>query len=213
VSPTPLHIPLFPLGTVLFPGGLLPLQVFEVRYLDMVKRCQRDSTPFGVVCLTQGSEVQRPDTSESFETVGSLAHLVQVDQPQPGLLHILCQGGPRFRIQNSEKLKHGLWLADVEILADDAPTPVPAELRDIPQGLHRLRERLQQDHPLIGQFLQAWPAYGVEAPSTWQDAGWVANRWAELLPLPNDTKQRLMTLDSPLLRLELVGDEMERLGI
>jgi len=209
-----LHIPLFPLGTVLFPGGSLPLQIFEVRYLDMVRRCQREGTPFGVVCLTEGGEVQRPDAEggyarEGFHDTGTLARLVSVEQPQPGLLFIACEGTQRFRVLRSEKLPHGLWTADVEPLAADAPMPVPPELRGIAQALHRLQERLQAEQPAA---FASYPAYQPDE-GPWQDAGWVANRWAELLPLPAQAKQRLLTLDSPLLRLELVGDALEQWGI
>jgi len=209
-----LHIPLFPLGTVLFPGGSLPLQIFEVRYLDMVRRCQREGTPFGVVCLTEGGEVQRPDAEggyarEGFHDTGTLARLVSVEQPQPGLLFIACEGTQRFRVARSEKLQHGLWTADVEPLAADAPVPVPPELRGIAQALHRLQERLQAEQPAA---FASYPAYQPDE-GPWQDAGWVANRWAELLPLPAQAKQRLLTLDSPLLRLELVGDALEQWGI
>lgn len=209
-----MHIPLFPLGTVLFPGGSLPLQIFEVRYLDMVRRCQREGTPFGVVCLTEGGEVQRPDAEggyarEGFHDTGTLARLVSVEQPQPGLLFIACEGTQRFRVLRSEKLPHGLWTADVEPLAADAPMPVPPELRGIAQALHRLQERLQAEQPAA---FASYPAYQPDE-GPWQDAGWVANRWAELLPLPAQAKQRLLTLDSPLLRLELVGDALEQWGI
>lgn len=213
MNPTPLHIPLFPLGTVLFPGGLLPLQIFEVRYLDMIKRCQREGTPFGVACLTQGSEVQRPEAGETFEAVGTLADLVQVDEVQPGLLYILCRGRQRFHIDRAEKLKHGLWVAEAMQIGGDVPTPIPPELQGIPHALNLLAQQIREQQPQIGQLTQEWPAFSAEATSPWQDAGWVANRWAELLPLPVGTKQNLLTLDSPLVRLELVGDALEQLGI
>lgn len=213
---TQLSIPLFPLGTVLFPGGYLPLQIFEVRYLDMVRRCQREGTPFGVVSLTAGHEVQQRDPANgaqfrdtSFETLGTLAHISEVQQPQPGLLFIACRGGQRFRVQQSEKLKHGLWTAEVELLPEDMEMPVPAELSGIAQALQALDQRLQREQ--AGQWRALAP--NGSADPCWQDAGWVANRWAELLPLPAASKQRLLALDSPLLRLELVGDALEQLGI
>jgi hypothetical protein len=112
-------------------------------------------------------------------------------------------------VARSEKLQHGLWTADVEPLAADAPVPVPPELRGIAQALHRLQERLQAEQPAA---FASYPAYQPDE-GPWQDAGWVANRWAELLPLPAQAKQRLLTLDSPLLRLALVGDAPEQWGI
>ncbi len=210
-----MNIPLFPLGTVLFPGGQLPLQIFEVRYLDMVRRCHRDGTPFGVVCLTQGHEVQQPDPAhggyvqEGFHPVGTLARITEMAQPQPGLLVIQCEGGARFQIERSEKLKHGLWTADVKTLPADQALPLPTELRGIAPALHQLHTRLQVEQPgVVGPLPAFTPGEGL-----WNDAGWVANRWAELLPLPPHVKQRLLTLDSPLLRLELVGDALEQLGV
>lgn len=211
-----LRIPLFPLGTVLFPGGHLPLQIFEVRYLDMVKRCHRDGTPFGVVCLTEGHEVQQRDPSrgetfrtEGFESQGTLALISRLELPRPGLVLIQCQGTQRFLIDRSEKLKHGLWMADVRALPTDMPMPVPDELTGMARALRQLHERLETDHPHTFPALPPW----ADSDSPWQDAGWLANRWAELLPLPSNFKQRLLALDSPLLRLELVGDALDQLGI
>ncbi|MEN9904094.1 MAG: Lon protease [Pseudomonadota bacterium] len=212
-----MNLPLFPLGTVLFPGGWLPLQIFEVRYLDLIQRCQRDGTPFGVVCLSAGQEVQQPDpkaadgsfASEAFHPVGTLAHLVEVKQPRPGLLLVACQGGQRFRVQSSERLRHGLWNAEVELLAPDQATAIPDELRGISLALRQLHGQLRARQP---ELVAAYPGY-QDQDSPWQEAGWVANRWAELLPLPPESKQGLLALDSPLLRLELVGDALEQLGI
>jgi Lon protease-like protein len=193
------------------------LQIFEVRYLDMMQRCQRDGTPFGVVCLSQGREVQQRDPGsegggfarEAFHPIGTLAQIVDFKQPRPGLLLIACQGGQRFRILSSEKLKHGLWTAEVELLAPDQATAVPDELRGISRALRQLHEQLQAQQP---DSVMADPA-DAAGDGLWQDAGWVANRWAELLPLPPAARQGLLALDSPLLRLELVGDALEQLGI
>src|SRR3954452_16372565 len=91
-------LPLFPLGTVLFPGGVLPLRIFEVRYLDMIGKCHRAGAPFGVVSLTQGSEVRQPGATEAFATVGTLATIDEFDAPRPGLLVIRAVGVHRFRI-------------------------------------------------------------------------------------------------------------------
>ncbi|HYF19495.1 MAG TPA: LON peptidase substrate-binding domain-containing protein, partial [Ramlibacter sp.] len=105
-------LPLFPLGTVLFPGGVLPLRIFEVRYLDMINRCHRAGAPFGVVSLTQGQEVRQPGAArEAFASVGTLATIASLEQPQPGLLMIRAGGEQRFRITSSDQLKHGLWVA------------------------------------------------------------------------------------------------------
>ncbi|MHB1123512.1 MAG: LON peptidase substrate-binding domain-containing protein [Ramlibacter sp.] len=199
-------LPLFPLGTVLFPDGLLPLRIFEVRYLDMIRRCQRAGAPFGVVCLTQGSEVRQPGATEAFHSVGTLATVTRLETPQPGLMVIRAGGTQRFRITSREQLKHGLWVADVERLPADQPVPVPPDLQPTAEALGKLIESLKE---------REGPERELPLQEPWrlQDCGWVANRWCELLPLPMEMKQRLMELDNPLLRLELVGDVLARTGI
>lgn len=200
-------LPLFPLGTVLFPGGLLPLKVFEVRYLDMIQKCHKVGAPFGVVTLTQGHEVQRPEApTEVFDRVGTLARIVRLHQPQPGLLLIQCQGLQRFRIQHSQRLRHGLWVADVDSLPDDHPTPVPDDLRHTAGALVQV---LTQLHARLPEAERPLPP----TPAQLADSGWLANRWCELLPFNPEMKQRLMALDNPLVRLELVHDFLNRSGI
>ena len=199
-------LPLFPLGTVLFPGGLLPLRVFEVRYLDMIGKCYKAGAPFGVVSLIQGTEVRVPGGTEAFSTVGTLATISALDAPQPGLMVIRAQGEQRFRITSSDQLKHGLWVANVERMAVDMAVAVPDDLKSTAQALERLILSLQQK-------LQGTEQMPVDGPLQLNDCGWVANRWCELLPLPVQLKQRLMELDNPLVRLELVGDILARTGI
>src|SRR3954468_20928573 len=109
-------LPLFPLSTVLFPGGVLPLRIFEVRYLDMIGKCYKAGAPFGVVSLTQGSEVRQPGSTEAFAQVGTLATIHDFEQPQSGLMLLRATGTQRFRITASDQLRHGLWVADVERL-------------------------------------------------------------------------------------------------
>lgn len=201
-------IPLFPLGTVLFPGGFLPLQIFEVRYLDMIQRCHAEGTPFGVVCLTQGQEVQRRDNGEGFEreqfhTVGTLAVVEHLEKVQPGLLRIHCRGLQRFEVDTSHKLPHGLWMGQARSLPDDPEVTVPADLHPLVDLLRDLARQIHEQHP--DAFM-----HPLES-GHWSQAGWVANRWCELLPEPLQVKQRLMALDNPLLRLELVGDLVDKL--
>lgn len=214
-------LPLFPLGTVLFPGGLLPLQIFEVRYLNMIGKCHKTGAPFGIVSLTQGSEVRKPaDPStgdklpggdgfahEAFNTIGTLASIREFSVPQPGLMVIECTGIQRFEISRHEKLKYGLWIADVTRLEDDLSVKIPHDLQKTADALGKMIKSLQQrDVPADGQI-------PLLAPYHLDDCGWVANRWCELLPMPLALKQRLMELDNPLLRLELVCDILERTGI
>lgn len=199
-------LPLFPLSAVLFPDGLLSLRVFEVRYLDMIAKCRKAGAPFGVVSLTQGSEVRQPGATEAFAQVGTLATIHDFENPQPGLMLVRAVGAQRFRITASDQLKHGLWVADVERLPNDLAVPVPDDLQPTADALQRLIQSLQlkADSPGPMPLLPPWRL---------DDCGWVANRWCELLPLPVALKQRLMELDNPLVRLELVSDVLTRTGI
>ena len=208
-------LPLFPLGTVLYPGGLLPLQIFEVRYLDMISRCYKAGAPFGIISLVEGSEVRLPQDNspsgdgfavESFGNVGTLAAIAELSVPQPGLMIVRCIGQQRFQISTREKLRHGLWIANVTRLDDDMAVPVPYDLQRTASALGKiikgLNEREESDRPQM-----VLPPYRLD------DCGWVANRWCELLPLPVTLKQRLMELDNPLVRLELVTDILDRSDI
>jgi Lon protease-like protein len=199
-------LPLFPLGTVLFPGGVLPLRVFEVRYLDMVTKCHRAGAPFGVVALEHGHEVRAAGAPpEQLAGIGTLAHITALERPQPGLLTVQCRGDQRFRIDRASQLKHGLWVADVTLLAADRPLAIPADLQHTAHALNKLYAGLRAQAAAA-----PLPAAGSEL---FDDAGWVANRWCELLPLPAAVRQHLMSLDSPLLRLELVADALGKAGI
>jgi uncharacterized protein len=200
-------LPLFPLQTVLFPGGLLPLRVFEVRYLDMVRRCQNAGAPFGVVALKQGSEVRQAGAPpERFYPIGTLATVQVLDASQTGLLVIQCHGGRRFEVTETERLKNGLWVANVRQFDDDLNVTVPADLAYVGQALRRVLASLRARQSGAAATL-------VDEPLQLDDCGWLANRWCELLPVPLELKQRLMQLDNPLVRLELVSDILRRSGI
>jgi Lon protease-like protein len=199
-------LPLFPLSAVLFPDGLLSLRVFEVRYLDMMSKCRKAGAPFGVVSLTQGHEVRQPGSTEAFSRVGTLANIHEFEQPQPGLMLVRATGAQRFRITSSDQLKHGLWVADVERLPADMAVPIPDDLQPTADALQRLIQSLQLKPGQTGQT-------PLMPPWKLDDCGWVSNRWCELLPLPVALKQRLMELDNPLVRLELVSDVLTRTGI
>ncbi len=200
---TELHgLPLFPLETVLFPGGVLPLRIFEVRYLDMIRKCHAVGAPFGVVRLRKGREVSAAGIEEAFAEVGTLAQIQELTTVQSGLLSVVCTGQQRFRVLRSERAKYGLWTAHVERVDDDQPVAVPPEHEKISQGLAILMAQLK-----------ARGAAHLPDAEAFGDCAWVANRWAELLPLPAELKQQLMQLESPLVRLDLVGDALERLGV
>jgi len=203
-------LPLFPLGTVLFPGGLLPLRIFEVRYLDMIGKCRKAGVPFGVVSLTSGTEVRKAGAeAESFANVGTLADIHAFDAPQSGLLQIECVGTTRFRVRHSALQKNGLWIAEVEAVTDDVALEIPDDLRHTATALRRLVDTLEERRRAQGDTVRL----PIGAPYRFDDCGWVANRWCELVPMQLALKQRLMELDSPLMRLELVSDLLVRTGI
>lgn len=199
-------LPLFPLESVLFPGGMLALRVFEVRYLTMVRKCFEAGAPFGVVCLQSGTEVRRAGApTDQLCNVGTLARVKSLEFPQPGLLLARCLGQARFRIQQHHQLPHGLWVANVVQIPDDLPTVVPPHLAATALSLAPVLATLRKRHGA--------DAVSAATPELLQDCGWVANRWCELLPMPLLLKQQMMELDKPLVRLELVGDMLEQTGI
>ncbi len=195
------RIPLFPLSQGLLPDGMLHLNIFEVRYLDLIKRCQREATPFGVVGLVQGHEVQIPDEVPQLHQFGTLAHVQRVDTVQPALLHVLCQGGLRFELVKHEPGPFGVWYADVRYLPADAPEPIPPDLEPLANMLGRLIADGQQ----AGSQL----ALPIFAPYRLDECGWVANRWTELLPIPPDAKQVLFAELDPADRLRQVARYIE----
>jgi len=199
-------IPLFPLNTTLFPDGYLPLQVFEVRYLDMVKRCIEQDEQFGVVSLLEGSEIRVPDQQDTLSSGGTMARITEWVSPMPGLLQISCIGTTRFQVRSAHQLKHGLWMADVDNMAEDMVVPVPAEQQDVANALGSLIRSLQKKQISISKMPLS-PPYRLD------EAGWVANRWCELLRLPQEEKQRLLLQENPVLRLELIQDVLSENGL
>ena len=189
-------LPLFPLQTVLFPGGLLPLKVFEARYLDLVGHCLRSGEPFGVVCMSRGAEAGDNPEGVRIERVGVLARIEDVDAEQAGILKVRCIGGSRFRLREAPAQQaQGLWVAPAELIDADAPRLPDPALQPTVQALQQALEAL------LGQDVKPFAE-----PLQWRDAGWVANRWCELLPIPLAAKQRLMELEDPTIRLQLVDE-------
>jgi uncharacterized protein len=197
-------LPLFPLSTVLFPDGVLPLQIFEVRYLDMISKCILNDSPFGVVLLTQGNEVRTPQGQEKFLASGTLASVQETTATSPGLLQVVCRGASRFRLLSSQRRTNGLWMGELELLEDDRDVRIPSELQGAADALDRVLAALH-DIPE-----ERWP---VAPPFRLDDCGWVANRWCDLLPLPNSQKHSLLMLDNPLIRLELLHDVLDEHGL
>lgn len=195
-------LPLFPLQAVLFPGGLLSLKVFEARYLDLVTHCLREQRPFGVVALRKGGEVRDKRTRIELESTGVLAELIDVDSAQPGILHVRCRGTNRFAVASAHQREDGLWLAEPQALPDDAAVRPRAALQGAVQGLANAIATLE-----------AQGAQPFLKPYALHDAGWVANRWCEILPIPLSAKQKLMELDDPSARLQLVAEFLRSKGV
>jgi len=185
---SPGELSLFPLGTVLFPGGPLRLRIFEPRYLDMVRRCLKEARAFGVVLILEGAEA---GTVASVADTGTSARLVDFDTLPDGLLGIDCIGEQRFRVRRRWQQGDGLNLAEVDYLPDDPPCALPAELA-------HLGELLRELLPQLGDRY-------AHVTARYDDAGWVSNRWAEVLPLTDAEKQELLELADPRARLEQVA--------
>lgn len=209
-------LPLFPLGTVLFPQGMLPLRVFEVRYLEMIGQCLHTGEPFGIVLLSRGHEVRQPGQAEVLSDVGTCVTIVTHQRPQPGLIHIECQGQQRFRLHERRQKKNGLWVGNVQLLPPDDPVwTVPDDLLPAARLLSQLMsEGTDRAHAADASGLGAQQASRLYLSSPHFDqSGWVANRWCELLPLPLHQKQQLLEVESPILRLELVTDLLRQNGL
>lgn len=189
-------LPLFPLGTVLFPDGRLPLRIFEARYMDMTRDCLKRKRPFGVCLIREGQEVGAP---AAHTGTGCLANITECDMEQLGLLNIMTRGGQRFRVLHTEVNRQGLILGRVSLLADET---VPA-LPDDYAACSGLLRTIVREH---GESV-------FEAPHRFDDATWVGYRLAELLPLPMETRQSLLEMDKPLERLALLKALLERGGM
>ena len=196
------HLALFPLQSVLFPGAQLTLRVFEPRYLDLVSRCLREKQPFGVVCLRQGSEVRQSDEPVLLESTGVLAALQDVDAEQAGVLSVKCLGTQRFEIDEPLQQADGLWTARAWLVDDDPVTAPPEALIATVKALANAIGALERKSG--SPFVK---------PYRFDDAGWVANRWCELLPISLAAKQKLMELEDPQMRLRLVDEYLRGKGV
>ena len=188
------EIPLFPLPMVLFPGGKLPLQIFEPRYLDMVKNCMREEIGFGVILIEEGQQVLKNAEQQlpSIAHCGTYCSIVDFDQQRNGLLQITVEGQTKFAVRDQYENPDRLMLAQVEFLPEEEDIPVP----DNKQHLVNLLETLTQ-HKSVQQL-------GLSI--NFETARDVGGRLAELLPCPNDFKQRMLEMNNPVIRLS----ELER---
>lgn len=187
-----LTIPLFPLHVVLFPGGSLPLRIFEPRYLDMISHCMRNETDFGICLIEEGSEV---GNAAKPYPVGTLASVRYFQQLRDGCLGITAQGGQRFRIDTTTVQPNQLLTAEIELIDAEPSTTLPLEFAGLASHLATLIERLGQ------------PYIAMEV--NYDDAGWVGSRLAELLPLPLMQKQYFLQLNDPIERLQRISQLIE----
>jgi Lon protease-like protein len=193
-----MELPLFPLHTVLYPGGLLPLKIFEQRYIDLTKACVRDGSAFGVCLITRGAEVAGAGADPpQIASVGTLATIDEWDMPEPGIFHIRTAGGARFEVLSHSVRANGLIVADV--------APIPAEPA----------VALTAAHAPLAQLLEVLAARigprDFPATRAFTDASWVGYRLAELLPLP--VKQSMLEVNDGNVRLEVLQRFLAQQGV
>jgi len=194
------NLPIFPLGTVLFPESALPLRIFEARYMDMVRGCMQTGAPFGVCLIVKGKEVGSP---ADHERIGCLATITDWDMEQLGLLHIRTRGGGRFSITDRRVQSDGLILAEATPIEPDPEEPLASKYADCAILLRRIVEDLIEKEPnalnrMIGE------------PYRYESSSWVSNRLCEFLPIPATAKQKLMELPDPQARLEIVHQYLQQ---
>ena len=185
------EIALFPLHTVLFPGGLLPLRVFEPRYMEMATACLRENMPFGVCLIREGREVGAPAVPHA---VGCLARIMQWDMQQLGVLSITVRGERRFRVIERRVQRDGLIRSEIELLADEDDALVP--------------EALGVCARVLKAIIDEGAGAGIEAPFRFESASWVSGRLTEILPLPLALKQQLLETDDSRRRLEVLREAL-----
>ena len=177
---------LFPLKTALFPGGPLPLRIFEPRYLDMVSECLRNDAPFGVLLIREGGETGPATTAD----VGTLARITDWYQGSDGLLGITAVGEQRFRLLAAEQRPNGLGMGEIELLPDEPATPMPEQYKAMSNILAGVLDDLGRLYATLDRRLD--------------DAAWVTSRFVEILPLDLEKKQQCLGDGDPLKRLQIV---------
>lgn len=191
-------VPLFPLHSVLFPGGILPLKVFEARYIDMVRACMKSGLPFGVALIKSGQEV---GNAAEPEDVGCLANIMHWDMEKPGILMLRTQGGERFRILETRALPDERLEARIDLIPADARLPVDDMHVACAKALKTVVEAIQakgkdeQGDDYVSPFA---------FPLQLDQSGWVANRWCEILPIPLKARQKLLELEDAQSRLSII---------
>lgn len=193
-------LPLFPLAMVVCPKQNVSLRIFEARYLDMIKTCMRDKTGFGIVAVLPEAMTDQL-SNLPFANVGTVVEVSDADVTTVGIILVSCNGRNRFKINGISIQSNGLVIGDISDIDNDLPVPIPDDLKVVSENLQHLIESLS----LQGLSEDDIP---FSKPYEFNDASWVSNRWVELLDLTLIQKQRLMQIDSPIVRLELISDEL-----
>ena len=184
-----MELPLFPLNTVLFPDGLLPLKIFEQRYMDMAKGCLRDGSAFGVCAIREGHEVGAPAVPAR---VGCFARIIEWDMPQLGVLEVIARGEQRFRLQHYRDNGAGLLIGSVEGIDNEPVTEISEEFTFLIEVASEIASHTSEKYP--------------PTPAQLADAVWLSYRLSELLPLPLPLKQQLLELTEPNARLLMLRE-------
>jgi Lon protease-like protein len=186
-----MEIPLFPLHTVLYPGGPLPLRIFEQRYLDMISRCMKSETPFGILLIKEGSETGPAETCD----VGTLAKITDWYQGSDGLLGVTATGQQRFQVRSGRREEDGLFIGEVDLIPDEPAFPLPETYEPLATILAGVLDDL-------GRLYE-------DVEKNYSDAGWVSYRYAEILPITPPQKQFCLESDDPIERLESMRAVLE----
>jgi Lon protease-like protein len=198
------RLPLFPLHTVLYPGGRLPLRIFEQRYIGMAKACMRDDSPFGVCLIVRGDEVLPTGAAAGaaapeFAKVGTLARIETWDMPEQGILHVGAAGGPRLEVRSHTVAPDGLVVAELATVAAEPHIRLDPRWKPLAQLLEVLAARAS--------------AHQFPAERSYDDASWVGYRLCEMLPLPLSTKQKLLEIDDAEARLHSLQSFLTQQGV
>ena len=196
----PSRLPLFPLHAVLFPGGRLPLRIFEQRYIEMTKACVRDNAPFGVCRIVRGDEVRpRGAAAPLFAAIGTLARIENWDMPEPGILHVGAAGGTRFEVRSHKTHADGLVVTDVSSVPAEPRVAVSAHFQPLAQLLELMAARVPPRH--------------LPVERSFDDASWVGYRLAELLPLPASIRQNMLEINDAEVRLSVLQAFLKQHGL
>ena len=190
------NVPIFPLRTVLYPGGLLPLRVFEARYMDMVKDCLKHDGVFGICSITSGTEAGAP---AAFAPVGTIAKIVSWDMPQLGILNLVTAGGSRFNTIRRELTASGLAIAEIALLQEEDAQDAQEAPADLVELLKQLIERVGTEH--------------FTADRHFDDPNWISYRLAEILPIKLSVKQKLLEVNDSEVRLRVIAEFLKLQGI